>query len=119
MNEDEPMDTTTAYHYDVKKWKSSIRHFENELLFIERHLNQLESLPMHTVLSMRKKTKNKAMLLQEIKIEISAFEALLPNCALDGKGLLEIEEKHRVLLEKTERFHKELKSYLARILRYS
>ena len=121
MNENKDMDYYSNLSHEIRSWKSSLKHLANELMFIERQLEQTDSPAVSMTLAMKKRTNSLKKLLQNLKLEVISYEHLsesgLKNSSIAPKDL--IEEEQMDLRKKLEEFQKSFKFHKTRVLRFT
>ncbi|WP_420322348.1 hypothetical protein [Flagellimonas sp.] len=106
---------------EMKSWKSTLKHLDNELIFLERQLSQTDSAAVRVILAMKKRTKSLKNSLHNLGLEIISFEHLLEGSP-NGSPLVPRElnaEHHTVLRKKIEEFQKSFKLHKTRVLRFT
>lgn len=106
---------------EMKSWKSTLKHLDNELVFLERQLSQTDSAAVSVILAMKKRTKSLKNSLHNLGLEIISYGHLLegsPNGSPMVPRELD-EEHHMVLRKKIEEFQKSFKFHKTRVLRFT
>lgn len=116
----------SEFNFDIKRWKSLLKHMENELVFINRILLSDSCNTRTTYLNERLKTfqnliETKTAILKDFNIEVSQYNHKLTTTEhsdsdITDNGWL---EQHDYLKHRLEIFHKDFNALKLRILKHT
>ena len=116
----------TEFDFDIKKWKSSLTHMENELVFFNRILTTADHNTMtanwrQRSTAVQKQVKTKAEILKQFIIEVTEYKnklATIEQTTSDVSNSRWI-EKHNFLKNRFENFRKDFNTLKLQVLKYT
>lgn len=114
------------FDLDIKRWKSALKHMENESIFINRLLAS-DTLNARTVNSserlntFNKQIKTKTAILKDFEIEINQYVHEKANIELSDSEITDSSwiEQHDSLKHRFEIFRKDYNIFRLKVLKYT
>lgn len=114
------------FDLDIKRWKSALKHMENELIFINRLLasdthNARTVNSSERLNTFKKQIKTKTAILKDFEIEVSQYNHELSTTEFSDSDITDDSwvEKHDSLIHRFEAFRKDFNAFRLNVLKYT
>jgi hypothetical protein len=126
MNQQEEVfeDTLSDFRHNIKRWKSLIKHMENEVVFLDRLLNA-EAINAFTTRTMgerrnlfKKMVKVKAEMLVDFKHEVAKHETVLSKLMATKQMPMDSSyvAQHEAFKVRIEKYRKDFDAFRSKVL---